>query len=103
MSFLKLTELQNTFCYYIEVTSLQTTLVSKSEQVEELQSWLEKKDEIVKELDSQVKEILQDGQWINDKFDNTISPNTCCCQWDFFVIKIFFNIMQHNHTITLNL
>ena len=51
MSFLKLTELQNTFCYYIEVTSLQTTLVSKSEQVEELQSWLEKKDEIVKELD----------------------------------------------------
>ena len=55
--------------------SLQTTVVRKSEQVEELQSNLEKKDEIVKELDSQVKGILQDRQWINDQLDNTISPN----------------------------
>ena len=34
------------------MTSLQTTFVSKNEQVEELQSKLEKKDEIVKELES---------------------------------------------------
>ena len=45
----------------LKVTSLQTTV---DEQVEEVQSKLEKKDEIVKELDSQVKGILQDGQWI---------------------------------------
>ena len=32
--------------------SLQTTVVSKNEQVEELQSKLEKKDEIMKELES---------------------------------------------------
>ena len=59
--------------------SLQTTVVSKNEQVEELQSKLEKKDEIAKELDSQ-KGILQDGYWINDKFDNTISPITDDCK-----------------------
>ena len=61
MSYLKLTELQNTFCHYIEVKSQQTTVVSKKEQIEELQSNLEK-DEIVKEIDLQVKGILQDGQ-----------------------------------------
>ena len=34
------------------MTSLQTTVVSKNEQVEELQSKLVKKDEIEKELES---------------------------------------------------
>ena len=42
------------------MTSLQKTVVSKNEQVEELQSKLEKKDELVKKLDSQ-KDTLQDG------------------------------------------
>ena len=34
------------------MASLQTTVISKNEQVEELQSKLKKKDEIVKELES---------------------------------------------------
>ena len=34
------------------MTSLQTTVVSKNEQAEELQSKLEKKHEIMKELES---------------------------------------------------
>ena len=59
-----------------EIESLETIVISRNEQVEELQSKLEKKDEIVKDLDSQVKGTLQDGQWINNKIDNTISPNT---------------------------
>ena len=73
MSYLKLTELQNTIQHYIEVKSLQPIVVSENEQIEGLQSKLEKKDEIAKELDSQVKGILQNGQLINYKVDNTIS------------------------------
>ena len=42
----------NIYSAIIEVTSLQTTVVSKNEQVEELQSKLEKKDEMMKELES---------------------------------------------------
>ena len=45
-----------------EIVELQTIVISRNEQVEELQSKLEKKDEIVKEIDLQVKGILQDGQ-----------------------------------------
>ena len=77
-----------------EIESLQTIVISKNEQVEEQQSKLEKKNQTVKELNSHVKGILQDGQWINDRFDNAISPNTCCCQWDFFIIIIFYYIVQ---------
>ena len=52
MFFLKLTQNIKIYCVIIEVTPLQTTAVSKNEQVEELLSKLEKKDELVKELES---------------------------------------------------
>ena len=41
----------NIYSVFIEVTSLQTTFVSKNDQIKQLQSKLEKKDEIVKELE----------------------------------------------------
>ena len=52
MFFLKLTQNIKIYCVIIEVTPLQTTVVSKNEQVEELLNKLEKKDELVKELES---------------------------------------------------
>ena len=52
MLFWKLTQNINIYSVILEVTSLQTTVVSKNEQVQELQSNLEKKDELVKELES---------------------------------------------------
>ena len=42
----------NIYSVFIEVTSLQTTVVSKNEQVDELHSKLGKRNETVKELES---------------------------------------------------
>ena len=89
---------QKIYFVILEVTLLHTTV---DEQVEKVQSKLDKKDETVKELDSQVKGIVQDGQWMND---NTVSPNTCCCQWNFFIIIIFYYICnKYIDTITFSM
>ena len=57
---MKILNCQVAVCGTIVPVTVQTTVASKNDQVEELQSKLEKKNEIVKELDSQ-KDIRQDG------------------------------------------
>ena len=59
----------NIFFVIIEVTSLQTTVVSKNEQVEELKSKLDKKEEIEKELES-IQESKSCLFWINRNINN---------------------------------
>ena len=59
MSFLEFTELQISFFYYIEVKSLQTTVVDKISQTDEVQNIVENNEVHLEELQMQRERIRE--------------------------------------------